>query len=48
MATALIHTKLRINNIVAGIIVMTALYTVNLRVMGRANISLLNGPHAVR
>src|ERR1700691_497460 len=42
MATALIHTKLRINNIVAGIIVMTALYTVNLRVMGRANVSLLN------
>jgi putative tryptophan/tyrosine transport system permease protein len=42
MATALIHTKLRINNIVAGIIVMTALYTVNLRVMGRANISLLS------
>jgi putative ABC transport system permease protein len=42
MATALIHTKLRINNIVAGIIVMTALYSVNLRVMGRANISLLS------
>jgi putative tryptophan/tyrosine transport system permease protein len=42
MATALIHTKLRINNIVAGIIVMTALYTVNLRVMGRANVSLLS------
>ena len=42
MTTALIHTKLRINNIVAGIIVMTALYTVNLRVMGRANVSLLS------
>jgi putative ABC transport system permease protein len=42
MATALVHTKLKINNIIAGIIVMTALYTVNLRVMGRANISLLN------
>ena len=39
--TALIHTKLRINNIIAGIIVMTAIYTVNLRVMGRANTSLL-------
>jgi putative ABC transport system permease protein len=33
---------LRINNIVAGIIVMTALYTVNLRVMGSANMSLLS------
>jgi putative ABC transport system permease protein len=42
MMTALIHTKLRINNIIAGIIVMTALYTVNLRVMGRANLSLLS------
>ncbi len=42
MVTAVIHTRLRINNIVAGIIVMTALYTVNLRVMGRANISLLS------
>jgi putative ABC transport system permease protein len=42
MVTALIHTKLRINNIVAGIIVMTALYSVNLGVMGRANISLLS------
>ena len=40
--TALVHTKLRINNIIAGIIVMTALYTVNLRVMGKANVSLLS------
>lgn len=43
-ATALIHTKLRINNIISGIIVMTALYTVNLRVMGKANIGLLTTP----
>lgn len=45
IATALVHTKLRINNIIAGIIVMTALYTVNLRVMGRANTSLLTTPN---
>ncbi len=44
IVTALIHTKLRINNIIAGIIVMTALYTVNLRVMGRANTPLLTTP----
>jgi putative ABC transport system permease protein len=44
IATALIHTKLRINNIIAGIIVMTALYTVNLRVMGKANTPLLTTP----
>jgi putative tryptophan/tyrosine transport system permease protein len=43
-ATALIHTKLRINNIIAGIIAMTALYSVNLRVMGKANTPLLSTP----
>src|SRR3569832_1772390 len=42
--TSLIHTKMRINNIVAGIITMTALYSVNLNVMGRANVSLLATP----
>jgi len=42
--TALIHNKLRINNIIAGIIAMTALYSINLRVMGKANIPLLNTP----
>jgi len=41
MATALIHTRLRVNNIISGIIVMTALYSVNLTVMGRPNVSLL-------
>jgi putative ABC transport system permease protein len=44
VVTALVHTKLKINNIIAGIIVMTALYTVNLRVMGKANTPLLNTP----
>ncbi len=42
--TALIHTRLRINAIIAGIIVMTAVYTVDLRVMGRANTPLLSTP----
>ena len=44
VVTALIHTKLKINNIIAGIVVMTALYSINLRVMGRANIPLLSTP----
>ncbi len=44
IVTALIHTKLKINNIIAGIVVMTALYTVNLRVMGKANTPLLSTP----
>ncbi len=41
VVTALIHTRLHINNIISGIIVMTAIYSVNLRVMGRSNTPLL-------
>lgn len=44
VVTALIHTRLRINAIIAGIIVMTAVYTVDLRVMGRSNTPLLSTP----
>ncbi len=42
IVTALIHTKLKINPIIAGIITMTANYSVMLRIMGRANTPLLN------
>jgi putative ABC transport system permease protein len=42
LITAILHIKLRIINLLASIITMTALYSVNLRVMGgRPNISLL-------
>ncbi|MEA1962089.1 MAG: ABC transporter permease [Bacillota bacterium] len=42
-ATALLHTKLKIQPLLAGILVMLALYSVNLRVMGnKPNIALLN------
>jgi putative ABC transport system permease protein len=44
VVTAVVHTKLKINNIIAGIIVMTALYTINLRVMDAANLPLLDKP----
>lgn len=40
-ATGILNTKLRISNLLAGILTMTALYSVNLRVMGRANVPLL-------
>src|ERR1700733_7772793 len=40
--TGIIHTKLKINALLAGILVMTALYSVNLGLMGRSNIPLLN------
>jgi putative tryptophan/tyrosine transport system permease protein len=41
-ATGLIHTKLKVNALLAGILVMTALYSVNLGIMGRSNIPLMN------
>ncbi|OKS86452.1 ABC transporter permease [Mucilaginibacter polytrichastri] len=40
--TGLIHTKLKINALLAGILVMTALYSVNLKILGRSNVPLLN------
>ncbi len=42
LLTGLIHTKLKINPLLAGILVMTALYSVNLTLMGRSNIPLIN------
>jgi putative tryptophan/tyrosine transport system permease protein len=39
--TGLIHTRLKINALLAGILVMTALYSVNLTIMGRSNIPLI-------
>jgi len=41
MITGLINTKLKISGLLAGILTMTSLYSVNLRIMGRANIPLL-------
>ncbi|MDP4127452.1 MAG: ABC transporter permease [Bacillota bacterium] len=41
--TALLHTKLKIQPLLAGILTMLALYSLNLKVMGgRANIPLMN------
>lgn len=39
--TGTLATKFKINELLAGILVMTGLYSVNLHVMGRSNISLL-------
>ena len=39
---ALLHTKFKINGLLSGILVMTALYSVNLHVMGKSNVPLLN------
>ncbi|HEY7322429.1 MAG TPA: ABC transporter permease [Candidatus Binatia bacterium] len=40
--TGILHTKFKIHGLLAGILVMTALYSVNLRVMGRSNVSLIS------
>ena len=40
--TGLLHTRLGVKDLLAGILVMTALYSVNLHVMGKSNISLLD------
>ncbi|MEA4902669.1 ABC transporter permease [Desulfitobacterium sp.] len=43
--TALLHTKLKIQPLLAGILTMLGLYSINLKVMGgKANIPLLNKP----
>jgi putative tryptophan/tyrosine transport system permease protein len=39
--TATLATKFKINGLLSGILVMTALYSVNLHVMGRSNVPLL-------
>ena len=39
--TGVLHTKLKIPALLAGILTMIALYSVNLRIMGKANLSLL-------
>jgi len=39
--TGIIHTKLKVNALLAGILVMTALYSINLSIMGRSNIPLI-------
>ncbi|MDX1688876.1 MAG: ABC transporter permease [Candidatus Promineifilaceae bacterium] len=41
-ATGLIHTYLKINGLLASILVLTGAFTINLRIMGQSNIPLLN------
>lgn len=40
--TGILHTKGKINSLLSGILMMIALYSINLRIMGRPNIPLLN------
>ncbi len=45
-ATGVLHARFKINRLLAGILVMTALYSINLRIMGKSNVPLLAGRHA--
>ena len=40
--TGVLHTRFKINGLLSGILVMTALYSVNLRIMGKSNVPLLS------
>lgn len=42
--SGLIHTRLRVNALLAGILVMTALYSVNLILLGRPNLPIIGNP----
>lgn len=42
LCTGLIHVKLHVRDILASIIMMTGLYSVNLRIAGRANLPIYN------
>ncbi len=41
LCNGILHTKFKIPSLLSGILTMTALFSINLRVMGKANISLL-------
>lgn len=40
--TGFIHVKLKVRDLLSGIIVMTALYSINLRIAGKANLSIFD------
>lgn len=46
--TGFIHVKLKVTNLLAGIIVMTGLYSINLRIMGKSNIPLFTTENIFR
>lgn len=42
IVTGIIHVKLKVRDLLSGIIVMTALYSINLRVAGKANVPIFS------
>jgi putative ABC transport system permease protein len=46
--TGFLHVKFKIDNLMAGILMMIGLYSINLRIMGKANIPLFNTNHVFK
>ena len=46
--TAILHTRFNISKILTGILALSMLYTINLRLMDGPNISLLNQPNVIK
>ena len=42
MGTAILHLRFKVNTLLAGIILSTMIYSINLRLMGKPNIALFN------
>ncbi len=42
ITTGIIHVKFKVRDLLAGIITMMALYSINLRIVGKANVTLMN------
>lgn len=42
LITGIIHVRLKVRDLLSGIIVMTALYSVNLRIAGKANVAIFS------
>jgi len=40
--TGILHVKLKISNLLSGILVMLAMYSINLRIMGKSNVPFFN------
>lgn len=48
LVTGILNTRFGITNLLAGVLTMIMLYSINLRIMGRPNLSLLRIPTAMR
>ncbi|MDA8126489.1 MAG: ABC transporter permease [Deltaproteobacteria bacterium] len=45
LVTGILHARFKIHALLSGILVMTALYSINLRIMGKSNVSLMTVPN---